>query len=65
MKKTIKHLMLITRMNARELGKAIGVSHQTIYNWIDGTYKPSKLARKQIACMAKKTKRRLEKEGRP
>jgi len=65
MKETIKQLMLITGMNARELAKTIGVSHQAIYNWMDGTHKPSKLALKEIARVAKKVKKRLEKEDRP
>lgn len=63
MKEAIEQLMLLTGMNARGLAKAMNISHQSIYNWLDETFKPSRLAREHFTREAKKIKRRLEKQG--
>lgn len=57
--------MLVAGMSVVEFAKAVGVDRQAVYYWLDGTYQPSSLARKQIARVAKKIKKELEKEVRP
>ena len=57
MKEEIKQLISLMGVSGAEFGEVVGVSRQTVHDWLSGKFSPCKFSRREIKRVARKFKR--------